>query len=421
MSVSTKPLSISETLARSTWPSPTTEDWKKAPLANFPLDEIFSPSRIQKEGKLKKLESVLFDQIRAYLDQHLPHNIRDNYQFLILEQGKILGQSFDSLPIKIQSVPVTIEERFQDRFYYLNAATATEELKITIPKNTKVATPLILIHLADSNGFIPMPRTKIHLMEQSEISLTEWFLDISYITATQTTLDPSIPGAIAYTEILAESDSRINYYTLQSWSKQCFAIQYLWSHLASRAASNIGLAQLGSRFHKIYAKISLTGKESSAAVHGFALGNQKRYLDSHIDITHSGAHSQSSLTYKSVISGRSFFNFSGSLRMEPEALFSSATQVNKNLLIGGKARVHTTPKLEILVDEVQCSHGATISNVDDEMLFYLAARGIDYATAQGLLIEGFLQDVIDLAPTELSKALATVVMQNDLKQMLNES
>ena len=140
---------------------------------------------------------------------------------------------------------------------------------------------------------------------------------------------------------------------------------------------------------------SLNGEYADSTLHGVYITTNRQQHDNEISTTHAAPNGTSDQYYKGILSGRSRAVFSGKIVVERGAQKTDANQKDLNLLLSHGAEVDTKPSLEIYADDVKCAHGATAGHVDEDTLFYLQSRGVDYDTAQAMLIRGFAAEILD--------------------------
>ncbi|OGG16934.1 hypothetical protein A3D77_06025 [Candidatus Gottesmanbacteria bacterium RIFCSPHIGHO2_02_FULL_39_11] len=143
-----------------------------------------------------------------------------------------------------------------------------------------------------------------------------------------------------------------------------------------------------------HVQIDMKGKNSSAQILGVVIGSGKQIINLHTFQDHMAGESQSDLLIKSVLFDCSKFNYEGLIRIEKDAQRSNAYQKNQNLLLSESSWANSQPKLEILANDVRCTHGATIGQINPEQMYYLKTRGLTDASAKKILVEGFIQDVV---------------------------
>lgn len=198
----------------------------------------------------------------------------------------------------------------------------------------------------------------------------------------------------AVTEVVAKEGAVINHYRLQEESERAFHVATTQVH-QERASNYTSYAiSLGGLVARHDLNVALTDENIEATVDGLYVVTGPQHTDSHTTIDHQKPHSTSHQLYKGILDGGSRAVFNGKVFVREGALLTDARQLNKNLLLSADAHVDTKPQLEIFADDVKCAHGATVGQLEDEELFYLASRGISAARARALLTFGFAEDVI---------------------------
>ena len=157
-------------------------------------------------------------------------------------------------------------------------------------------------------------------------------------------------------------------------------------------------------------RAALTEPGAEARLYGLFMAGGRQHVDNHTCIDHMAPHTRSDESYKGVLSGRARGVFNGRVVVRPDAQKIEARQSNPNLLLSGQAEIDTKPELEIYADDVKCSHGATVGQLDETALFYLRSRALDADTARDLLVFGFVEEVIDgLAHAPIRDRLESIV------------
>jgi Fe-S cluster assembly protein SufD len=256
---------------------------------------------------------------------------------------------------------------------------------VYIPEGKAVERPIHLLFIA--TGADPVashPRTLVVAGRGAIATLIE-----SYVST-----DESVYLTNAVTEVFTAEGAVVDHYRLQEESDRAFHIgatevcQERGSHYTSIAVS------LGARLSRHTLNAALTGEHCETTIDGLYVVTDGQHHDSHTQLDHQKTHSASFQLYKGILDGRSRAVFNGKVIVREGALLTDARQLNKNLLLSPEAHVDTKPELEILADDVKCSHGATVGQLEDEELFYLASRGLAPERARALLTYGFAEDVI---------------------------
>lgn len=283
----------------------------------------------------------------------------------------------------------------------LNAALFSHGFFIVIPKNTHLEKPIEIIYPELSDEQMACFRNMIILEEGSQATVIETFSNNTshrYFSNTIT---------LAY----VHANAKLTHYKQHNESKNSFHLSQLMikqqenSHAESHVISTQG-GWIRSDTH-----IQLEAPHAHCVFNGITLGQDKQYIDHHTTVEHLTPHGTSDEYYKSILKDNAHGVFNGKVIVSKKAIQTSAAQKHKTLLLSRSAQIHTKPQLEIFSDDVKCTHGATVGQLDEEALFYLETRGIDKVTAQQLLIQAFLGDVIERMPepsiqANLQKCLA---------------
>jgi Fe-S cluster assembly protein SufD len=210
-------------------------------------------------------------------------------------------------------------------------------------------------------------------------------------------------------EVIADQGARVRHVAVQRLEK---SVHY---HVAQRvklgrdASLLTAIASLGSAVTKSDFGSYLEGPGSNVELVGFLFGEGRQHFDHHTVHDHRSGHTYSDLDFKVVLKDRARSAYTGLIRIEPHAPDSEAYQENRNLLLNDGARAESIPELEILTDEVKCTHGATMGTLDQLHIFYLMSRGIPRAEAIRLIVGGFIEPTLSLLPEDLSHRLRSHV------------
>ncbi|MHA1539049.1 MAG: Fe-S cluster assembly protein SufD [Alphaproteobacteria bacterium] len=187
----------------------------------------------------------------------------------------------------------------------------------------------------------------------------------------------------------------LHFYKIQEESLETNHIHTSFITMADHSSFHGFTMDIGGNYIRNEAHGDLNGERICCDLRGMQLGENKQIFDSFFPVIHQKPLSCSSQLYKSVLSGQARNIFYGKIKIPLGAHGSSAHQLNKNLLLSERAQAFTRPELEILENDINCSHGATVGQLDDKALYYLMTRGLDKKTATGFLIEGFLDEMIE--------------------------
>jgi Fe-S cluster assembly protein SufD len=266
-------------------------------------------------------------------------------------------------------------------FVALNTANFEDGAFLHIPKNTVVEEPLWIDYTAVSEKTIH-PRNLIIVGANSQVRIVERYRGSG----------PYFTNAV--TEIVAGENSIVEHVKLEEESAESFHIATIQVHQARNSNFKSHNISFGGRLvrNDVNAVLS-TGCEST--LNGLYLATGKQHIDNHTALDHAAPHAASHELYKGILDGMSTGVFNGKILVRKDAQKTDAKQTNKNLVLSAGATINTKPELQILADDVRCTHGATVGQLDDNALFYLRARGIGETDARDLLIYAFARDVIE--------------------------
>ncbi len=278
-------------------------------------------------------------------------------------------------------------------FTALNTAFVQHGTFVYIPDNTVIEKPINLLYITKNQGspFATHPRNLIVMEQNTEAAMIE-----SYIG-----LDDADYFTNSVTEISLGDNARLQYYKVQQESRNSYHIgnlnimQQKNSHMESHSIS-LGGALVRNDIHG-----QLAAEGAEIILNGLYMTNGKQHVDNHTRVDHLKPNTFSTENYRGVLNDRSRAVFNGKVIVHKDAQKIEAHQNNANLLLSDDAEIDTKPELEIYADDVKCSHGATVGQLDKDMLFYLRSRAIDEETAKSLLTFAFAEEVINkikLAP-----------------------
>ena len=269
----------------------------------------------------------------------------------------------------------------QHVFASLNTAFFTDGGCIYLPDHTVLEKPIILF-FASLAPEITQPRNLIILGKHAKATIIEHYMG--------TEGKASFTNAV--TEIITHDGAALDYYKVQQ--EHSFHIsgthanQYRDSRIESYAVT------VGGALVRNDTTINLLAEGAAVTMHGLYLGNDRQHIDNHTLINHAKPHTYSAENYRGVLDDHARGVFNGKVMVHKDAQKIEAAQSNANLLLSDNAEIDTKPELEIYANDVKCSHGATVGQLDKNALFYLRARGLDQVTAQNILIYAFAEDVI---------------------------
>ena len=275
------------------------------------------------------------------------------------------------------------------KFAALHEAFVRSGVFLFVPRGIEVELPLETFHWLQGENAAVFPHTLVVAEERAKVTLVENFRSTGN----------SRPGfSCGVNDLIVGSGARVTYIAVQDWNDQTLGIQINSTTVARDASAlNLHLA-LGGKYSRLESLSRLTGEGAHSDMLAASIGDGTREFDARTLQDHGSAHTNSDLLFKHALGGKARNTFGGLIRVEPQAHFTDAYQKVRNLLLSDDAEANSMPGLEILADNVKCSHGATSGQIDEDELFYLLARGIPRSVARQLLVGGFLNEVLERLP-----------------------
>ena len=275
----------------------------------------------------------------------------------------------------------------RDPFAALNTAFLEDGAYVHIRKGAIVEAPISLLYISFGSGapLMSHPRNLIVAEEGSQATIVE-----DYIS-----LDGGVAFSNAATELVAGDSAVISHYRLERESTEAFHISTL--RIQQGAAANVSSHSvlLGGALVRNNVNPVLAGDGAECLINGLFIGAGHQHLDNYMLVEHQRPHCGSRQFYNGILDDRSHGVFHGRIIVRREAQKTDAKQTNRNLLLSDDAQIDTKPQLEIFADDVKCTHGATIGQIEENALFYLRSRGIDEVAARRLLLLAFASECVE--------------------------
>jgi len=222
--------------------------------------------------------------------------------------------------------------------------------------------------------------------------------------------EPGTAVVVPVTEITVGEAADLHLATLNRWGSNVHHFGVERARLSRDARFHWTFAALGGKLVKMDMEIHLEGEGAEGKFSGCYFGDASQHFDFHTFQNHAVGHSTSDLLFKGALRDRARMIYQGLIRVHKNAQRSDAYQANRNLILSDKARADSIPSLEIEANDVRCTHGATVGQVDEEQRFYLMARGLNKHDAERLIISGFFEPVLERIPSPTLRALVTEAM-----------
>jgi len=271
-------------------------------------------------------------------------------------------------------------------FAALNTAFVQDGAFIHVSEGAVADTPIHVIYVtgADAARVMAHPRTLVVAAANSEIRVVE-----SYVGATEGTYFTN-----AVSEIFVGENARVDHYKVQQESFEAIHVGSVHVHTTRNATVSSHSFALGGKLVRNDAMAILDGEGGDCTLNGLYLADRDRLVDNHTTIDHAKPHCGSHEIYKGILGGTARAVFNGKIIVRQDAQKTDAKQTNRALLLTDGATINTKPQLEIFADDVKCTHGAAIGQLDDDAIFYLRARGLTFSEARDMLIHAFAGDIL---------------------------
>jgi Fe-S cluster assembly protein SufD len=204
----------------------------------------------------------------------------------------------------------------------------------------------------------------------------------------------------AVTEVFAGEYAVLDHYKVQEESAEAFHVASIHVHASRSTTFASHSFSLGARLSRNDVLALLDGEGAECTLNGLYLADGDRLVDNHTTIDHAKPHCPSHEIYKGILGGRARAVFNGKIIVRPDAQKTDAKQTNRALLLTDNASINTKPQLEIFADDVKCTHGAAVGQLDEDAIFYLRARGLTYFEARDMLIHAFAGDILSRVQIE---------------------
>ena len=299
---------------------------------------------------------------------------------------------------------------FEDAFTALNAAYANNGYRIHVEKNVHLKDSIEVIFLSKNttNNFIQY-RNRIDLNENSSIKIIEHFK----------CLDKNLCFTNSLTNINLDKSSNIEFNKLQNHNDFQIVVDNTIINQDEKSYSTVNTLLLGGKFTRNNLSFYQNGEYCESNMNGVVILNNNEFGDNHTYVDHKNANCESNELYKGIYLDKSKGVFNGKIMVRPDAQKINAFQANNNLLLSENSSINSKPQLEIYADDVKCSHGCTIGQLDDNALFYMRTRGISKEDAKTILTFAFASEAIEKLTIDELADITKKEMEKKLNLSLN--
>ncbi len=401
-----------EKFRKSPWPNKRSEEWRYTDPSKIGFGDLAPAPKLESDDRV-------LEQVDGILERS-----GDRAGVVVQSNGRIIHSRLDpraveagvvlcSLPEAVSGFPELLCQTLLDaeveaheaKLWALHLALLHEGYFLHVPKGVEVHAPVHVFHFVEGHQVVTSAHSFVRVGQAGRVGVVDEFLSNGAETDAV-----SLHGAT----LLADPGSRLDYVTLQRFGhglKQ-FSMQHAVADRDARALTfNVGLGGSISRT-EVTSNLVGPGSESQMLALWFGDGNQ--HFDHHTLQHHQSPHAHSDLLFKGALNDDASSVFRGLIRVDPKAQLTDAYQTNRNLLLSSGANATALPNLEIQADDVRCSHGATIGQVEEGQLFYLMSRGLTRQQAEHLLVLGFSEEVLGRLPMEGVRARVWEVIEEKL-------
>jgi len=275
----------------------------------------------------------------------------------------------------------------KDSLTALNTAFSKEGAFVNIPKNTVLPKPIQILYFSTGNEseIMLQPRNLIIVGENSHVQIYERHQN----------LGKNVVLTNAVTEIFAHKRAIVDFYKIQNDKKTASLIDNTYVQQKDNSIVSVSTFSFGGKLTRNNLEFYHEGEHITSNLNGITIIGDKQHVDNHTLVNHKFENCESHELYKGIYDDSSTGVFNGKVIVNKEAQKTNAFQQNNNVLIGDKTSINAKPQLEIFADDVKCSHGCTIGQLDESALFYLQSRGIPKKEAKALMLYAFGNDVVE--------------------------
>ena len=292
----------------------------------------------------------------------------------------------------------------KDGLSSLNTAFSAEGAYIHIPKNRVSEKPIQIIHFSTGNesALMLQPRNLVVVEENAQVQIIERHQSL--------TDNPVLTNSV--TEIFADKRAVVDYYKIQNDKQSASLIDSTFIDQKDASLAKVHTFSFGGKLTRNNLNFYQNGERIDSTMKGITIIEGKQHVDHNTLVHHIEPNCESHQDYKGIFDENSTGVFNGKVVVEKEAQKTNAFQANNNILVSDKATINTKPQLEIFADDVKCSHGCTIGQLDENAMFYLRSRGIPEKEARGLLMYAFSNNVLDsVAIPEIKNRITKLIAE----------
>ncbi|HET9001264.1 MAG TPA: Fe-S cluster assembly protein SufD [bacterium] len=387
-----------EAFVRLPLPSADDEEWRRTDISALDLDAFgVLPFSVQEGRAPASLLALLGDTDRAGGVRLVVNGAQASSRLAaeLAQRGLIftsLSDAVRSHPEIVRQYLGTVVRDDENKFRALHGALWSGGTFLYVPKGLEVDVQLVTGTWLDRDGAAFLPHTLVVAEERSRVTLVEVF------ASAQGAARALVNHAV---ELVPKAGAQIRYVNLQDWGRNLWEFGIVRMVLERDATVNSLMVAFGAGLVKTNVESRLVGQGSTSEMLGIAFGDGTQHFDFHTLQEHVAPNTTSDLLYKGVLKDKARSVFSGLIRADYGAQKTNAFQLNRNLILSEGARADSMPKLEIMANDLRCTHGASTSRLNEDQIFYLMSRALPRAVAVRMMVDGFLAEIFDRIPLEM--------------------
>ncbi|MCI0698378.1 Fe-S cluster assembly protein SufD [candidate division KSB1 bacterium] len=372
------------------FPTPRNEEWKYtnvAPLLRHKFKLAHEPVHLTKvtlaEFVFAGLPQNLLVFVNGRFSKELSH-VESRVQGLVIDSLAQVLQRGDEITGKYLGRYADYEN---EAFIALNTAFADDGAFIRVPRHTVLDEPIHLLNISDSSKmpFLAHPRNLLIIGEGSQVQIIESYHHLS----SQAYFNNVV------TEMVLDENALVDHVRIQNESRQSYHVAAREVHQEKGSVYSSISIDLGGALVRNNLNLRLNAENCEGNLFGFYMASGQQHVDNHTLIDHAMPHCNSKEHYKGILDDKAHGVFNGKVMVRPDAQKTNAYQSNQCLLLSNEATINAKPQLEIFADDVKCSHGAAIGQLDEDAAFYLRSRGIGEEEANSMLRYAYASEVLD--------------------------
>ena len=300
----------------------------------------------------------------------------------------------------------------KEAFTALNNAFFEDGGFIYIPKGTILDDPVHLLYISSGSDKprITSPRNLIVAEHNAQADVIEQYVS----------LEESVYLSNVVTELVVGENSTLGHYLIERESKKSFNVSTLRAQQGRNSNIRSHSVLLGGALVRNNVHPVLAGEGCDSLINGLFMSSGRQHMDNYMKLEHVSPHSDSRQFYNGILDGRSRGVFHGRIVVHEDAQKTDAKQTNRNLLLSDHAQIDTKPQLEIYADDVKCTHGATIGQIDEDAIFYLRSRGISQEASREIILNAFTNETLESMTVESVKNYCSGLVADWFSQRKSE-